>query len=162
SVIANAYLSRSFNLLLNRPISAISGTTTVLTNMPDSKVENKGFDLQIDAALISRPNFNLNVAGNISLNRNKVLDLGDASTILSRGAERSYLTHITTTGQPIGMFYGFKVAGMVRESDMENIAADDVAYNSSSQSFPEGYQIKGPPRSLASSNPLRPGDLYFE
>ncbi|WP_339880134.1 TonB-dependent receptor [uncultured Algoriphagus sp.] len=162
SVIANAYLSRSFDLLLNRPISAISGATSVLTNMPDSKVENKGFDIQIDAAVVSKSNFNLNVSGNISLNRNKVLDLGDASTILSRGAERSYLTHITTTGQPIGMFYGFKVAGMVRQSDMDNIAADDAAYNSSTQSFPEGYEIKGPPRSLASSNPLRPGDLYFE
>jgi len=162
SIIANGYLSRSFNLLLNRPISAISGATSVLTNMPDSKVENKGFDLQLDAAVVSRQNFNLNLSGNISLNRNKVLDLGDASTILSRGAERSYLTHITTTGQPIGMFYGFKVAGMVRQSDMDNIAADDAAYNSASQSFPEGYEIKGPPRSLASSNPLRPGDLYFE
>lgn len=162
SVIANAYLSRSFNLLLNRPISAISGTSTILTNMPDSKVENRGFDIQIDAVAVSKADFNLNVAGNISLNRNKVLDLGDASTILSRGAERSYLTHITTTGQPIGMFYGFKVAGMVRESDMENIAADDAVYNASTQSFPEGYEIQGPPRSLASSNPLRPGDLYFE
>ncbi|WP_232424894.1 SusC/RagA family TonB-linked outer membrane protein [Algoriphagus resistens] len=162
SVIANGYLSRSFNLLLNRPISAISGATSVLTNMPDSKVENKGVDLQIDAALVSIKDFNLNLSGNISLNRNKVLDLGDASTILSRGAERSYLTHITTTGQPIGMFYGFKVAGMVRQSDMDNIAADDAAYNSAAQSFPEGYEIKGPPRSLASSNPLRPGDLYFE
>ena len=162
SVIANAYLSRSFNLLLNRPISAISGATSVLTNMPDSKVENKGFDIQIDAAVVSKSDFNLNLSGNISLNRNKVLDLGDASTILSRGAERSYLTHITTTGQPIGMFYGFKVAGMVRQSDMDNIAADDAAYNSATQSFPEGYEIKGPPRSLASSNPLRPGDLYFE
>ncbi|MBB6329013.1 TonB-linked SusC/RagA family outer membrane protein [Algoriphagus iocasae] len=162
SVIANAYLSRSFNLLLNRPISAISGATSVLTNMPDSKVENKGIDLQVDAAVVSKKDFNLNLSGNISLNRNKVLDLGDASTILSRGAERSYLTHITTTGQPIGMFYGFKVVGMVRESDMENIAADDAVYNAATQSFPEGYQIQGPPRSLASSNPLRPGDLYFE
>lgn len=162
SIIANAYLSRSYNLLFNKPISAISGATSILTNMEDSKVENKGIDIQLDAAVISKSDFNLNVSGNFSLNRNKVLDLGGASTILSRGAERSYLTHITTTGQPIGMFYGFKVMGMVRESDMENIAADDAMYNSSTQSFPEGYEIQGPPRSLASSNPLRPGDLYFE
>ncbi|WP_200977644.1 TonB-dependent receptor [Echinicola sp. 20G] len=161
-VIANAYLSRSYNLLFNRPISAISGTTSILTNMPDSKVENKGIDLQVDAALVSTQDFNLNLSGNFNLNRNKVLDLGGASTILSRGAERSYLTHITTTGQPIGMFYGFKVAGMVTESDMEGIAADDAAYDAATQSFPEGYQLQGPPRSLASSNPLRPGDLYFE
>jgi hypothetical protein len=60
------------------------------------------------------------------------------------------------------MFYGFKVAGMVHKSDMENIAADDAVYNSSTQSFPERYVLKGPARSLASSNPLRPEDLHFE
>ncbi|MFC0182228.1 hypothetical protein ACFFJX_06510 [Pseudarcicella hirudinis] len=52
--------------------------------------------------------------------------------------------------------------GMVRQSDMENIAADNAAYNSATQSFPKGYVIKGPARSTASSNPLKPGDLYFE
>jgi len=162
SIIANAYSSRSYNLLFNRPISAISGTSSILTNMEDSKVENKGMDLQLDGAVISRQDFNLNVSGNFSLNRNKVLDLGGGSTILSRGAERSYLTHITTTGQPIGMFYGFKVAGMVQESDLDNIAADDAIYNPATQSFPDGYEIKGPPRSLSSSTPLHAGDLYFE
>ena len=162
SIIANYYLSRSFNLLFYQPISAISGTSTILTNLRDSKVENKGFDIQVDARAIANQDFTLNVSGNISLNRNKVLDMGGASTIITNGAERSYLTHITQEGQPIGMFYGFKVLGMVRESDMENLAIDDANYNTSTKSFPEGYVLKGPARSLASSNPLRPGDLYFE
>ncbi len=162
SIIANYYLSRSFNLLFYQPISAVSGTSTILTNLRDSKVENKGFDIQVDARAISNQDFTLNVSGNISLNRNKVLDMGGASTIITNGAERSYLTHITQEGQPIGMFYGFKAIGMVRESDMENIAIDNANYNTSTKSFPEGYVLKGPARSLASSNPLRPGDLYFE
>jgi TonB-dependent starch-binding outer membrane protein SusC len=162
SIIANYYISRSYNLLFYQPISAISGTSTILTNLRDSKVENKGFDIQVDARAISNRDFTLNVSGNISLNRNKVLDMGGASTIITNGAERSYLTHITQEGQPIGMFYGFKVKGMVRESDMENLAIDDANYNAASKSFPEGYVLKGPARSLASSNPLRPGDLYFE
>ncbi|WP_257666821.1 SusC/RagA family TonB-linked outer membrane protein [Parapedobacter tibetensis] len=161
SVIANLYLSQSYNLLFYRPISAISGTSTILTNMRNSNVENRGFDLQLDAVVVAKQDFNLNMSGNFSLNRNEVLDLGGASTIITNGAERSYLTHITTTGHPIGMFYGFKVAGMVREVDMENIAKDDAMYDAATQSFPAGYQIQGPPRSLASSNPLRPGDLYF-
>lgn len=162
SIMANYYISRSFNLLFNQPLSAISGASTILTNLRNSKVQNKGIDLQVDARVISTKDFDLNVAGNISVNRNKVLDMGGASTIITNGAERSYLTHITQEGQPIGMFYGFKVKGMVREKDMENIAADNAAYNSSTQSFPAGYQLKGPARSTASTNPLRPGDLYFE
>jgi TonB-linked SusC/RagA family outer membrane protein len=162
SIMANYYISRSFNLLFNQPLSAISGASTILTNLRNSKVQNKGIDLQVDARVISTQEFDLNVSGNISVNRNKVLDMGGASTIITNGAERSYLTHITQEGQPIGMFYGFKVKGMVRESDMENIAADNAVYNSSTQSYPAGYQLKGSARSTASTNPLRPGDLYFE
>ncbi|GAB3163245.1 SusC/RagA family TonB-linked outer membrane protein [Telluribacter humicola] len=162
SIIANYYHSRSYNLLFNQPLSAISGTSTILTNLRNSKVENKGFEIQADARVVSTPDFSLNLSGNISVNRNKVLDMGGASTIITNGAERSYLTHITQEGQPIGMFYGFKVKGMVRQSDMENLAIDDANYNAATQSFPEGYVLKGPARSTASSNPLRPGDLYFE
>ncbi|CAG4990596.1 TonB-dependent receptor P3 [Dyadobacter sp. CECT 9275] len=162
SIIANYYLSRSFDLLFDQPLSAISGASTIRTNLRNSKVENKGFDIQVDARVISTRDFNLNINGNISVNRNKVLNMGGASTIMTAGAERSYLTHITREGQPIGMFYGFKVKGMVRESDMENLAADNANYNASTQKFPEGYVLKGPARSTASTNPLRPGDLYFE
>lgn len=162
SVIFNAYLSNSFNLLFNQPVSAISGTSTILTNLRDSKVQNKGLELQLDGRVISHKDFKLNLSGNISLNRNKVLNMGGANTIITNGAERSYLTHITQEGQPIGMFYGFKVIGMVREKDMENIAIDNANYNASKQSFPAGYVLKGPARSTASSNPLRPGDLIFE
>lgn len=162
SIIANYYLSRSYNLLFNQPLSAISGASTILTNLRNSKVQNTGFDIQADARVISRNDFSLNITGNFSLNRNKVLDMGGANTILSTGAERSYVTHITQEGQPIGMFYGFKVKGMVRESDMENLAADNAVYNAATQKFPEGYVLKGPARSSASTNPLRPGDIYFE
>ena len=162
SFIFNAYLSNSYNLLFNQPVSAISGTSTILTNLRDSKVQNKGVELQVDSRLISTKEFKLNLSGNISFNRNKVLNMGGANTIITNGAERSYLTHITQEGQPIGMFYGFKVIGMVREKDMENLAIDNANYNASKQSFPAGYVLKGPARSTASSNPLRPGDLIFE
>jgi TonB-linked SusC/RagA family outer membrane protein len=161
-VIANYYISRSYNLLFNQPLSAVSGSASILTNLRDSKVENKGLDLQVDARVIQQGSFKLNISGNISVNRNKVLDMGGASTIITNGAERSYLTHITQTGQPIGMFYGFKVKGMVREKDVENLAIDNANYNSATQSFPQGYVLKGPARSTASSNTLKPGDLYFE
>ncbi|MCW8310533.1 TonB-dependent receptor [Sphingobacterium sp. InxBP1] len=139
NVMANFYLSRSFNLLFNQPISAVSGSTSILTNLPNSKVQNKGFDFQIDATLIRKNEFELGFSGNINVNRNKVLDLGGASTILTNGAERSYLTHITQEGSPIGMFYGFKVLGVATE---------------------ENYKTVAP--SAASSTPLQPGDLYFE
>lgn len=161
-LIANGYLSNSYNLLFNQPVSAVSGTSSILTNLRDSKVQNKGIELQIDGRVVSTSDFKLNLSGNIALNRNKVLNMGGANTIFGIGAERSYITHITQQGQPIGMFYGFNVIGMVQEKDMEAIAQDNANYNSATQTYTAGYVRKGPARSTASSNPLRPGDLIFE
>lgn len=161
SFIANYYNSHTFNLLFNQSISAISGSTSYLTNLPDSKIRNRGVDIQIDGWAVRAKDFSLKLSGNIGVNRNKALDLGQAGTILTNGAERSYLTHITRKNDPVGMFYGFKVAGMVRESDMANLAEDDKQYNSSTRTFPDGYKIKGPPRSVAQTAKLMPGDLYF-
>lgn len=159
---ANFYNSNSFNLLFNQPLPAISGAQSVLTNLRDSRVQNTGVDFQLNALLISKEDASLSFNGNISFNKNKVLDMGGASTIFSRGAERSYITHVTQQGYPIGMFYGFKVKGMIRQSDMANIAEDDKSYNASTRTFPAGYKLKGPARSLASNTPLTPGDIYFE
>jgi hypothetical protein len=64
-------------------------------------------------------------------------------------------------GQPIGMFYGLRVAGMVRQADMDNINADRAVYISNGNKFPAGYKLKGVPISTYSSTPLNPGDLYF-
>ena len=161
-LIANGYLSNSYNLLFNQPVSAISGTTSILTNLSNSKIRNQGFEFQLDGRAISTPDFKLNLSGNMSFNRNKVLNMGGANTILTAGAERSYITHITQEGQPVGMFYGFKVIGMVRQKDVDNLAADNSVYNAATQSFPVGYVLKGPARSTASTNPLRPGDLIFQ
>lgn len=162
SLIVNYYDSRTYNLLFNNNISAIAGTSTILTNLRNSKIQNKGWDIQLDGKPIVSKNFNLNLSGNISINRNKVLNLGGASTIITNGAERSYLTHITQAGQPIGMFYGYQVAGMVRQKDVAGIAADDAVYKANNNTFPSGYKLQGPARSTAQSNPLKPGDLYFK
>lgn len=139
SVMTNFYLSRSSNLLFNQPISAVSGATTMLTNLPNSKVENKGFDVQVDARIVRTQDWEFGFSGNINVNRNKVLDLGGASTIITNGAERSYNTHITQEGSPIGMFYGFQVQGIATEENYDQVAP-----------------------SAASTTPLQPGDLYFE
>ena len=161
SLIVNYYLSKSYNLLVLRSISAASGSTSILTNLKDADIRNTGFDAQIDAKIIATKKFNFNFSGNVTLNKNKVVSLGGASAIYAAGAERSYTTHVTMEGETVGMFYGLKVGGMVRQSDMANIATDN-ANLLSDNTFPKGYVLKGPPRSTYSSTPLSPGDLYFQ
>ncbi len=160
-IIGNYYLSDSYNLLFNQPVSALSGSQSILTNLNNSKVSNKGFDLQLDGKPIVGKDFNLDISGNISFNRNKVLALGNGNTIITNGAERSYLTNITETGEPIGMFYGYKVGGIVQQSDMANIAADQAVYKANGNSYPAGYVLKGHAQSSFSTTPLEPGDLWF-
>lgn len=166
-VIANYYISRSYNLLYNKTISALagstlSGSTSILTNLTNSNIQNRGFDLQLDARLVQAKDFTLNFNGNITANRNKVVSLGGASEIQINGAERSYITHVTREGEPISMFYGFKVAGMVREADMAMVNADQAVYRANGNKIPAGYKVQGVPISTFSSTPLNPGDLYFQ
>lgn len=161
NLMVNYYISKSYDLLFSQNITAGSGSTTILTNLRDAEVRNTGFDAQVDARIIATKDFTFNVSGNITTNKNKVMSLGGASPIYSAGAERQYTTHVTMVGQPIGMFYGIKVKGMVRQSDMANIAADNAALLPNN-TFPAGYKLKGPPRSSYSATPLNPGDLYFE
>jgi len=136
---ANYYLSKSYNLLFNQPISAVSGASTILTNLNGGKIQNKGLDFQLDGKIINGRDFTFGASGNISFNKNKVLNLGGASTIYSNGGERSYVTNITEEGQPIGMFYGYKVAGLVTAANLGKV-----------------------PVSSASTNPTKVGDLYFQ
>ncbi len=139
SVIANYYVSYSTDLLYYQPISAISGSTTILTNLRNSQIRNRGFDFQLDGRAVNAKDFSLNISGNIAVNRNMVTKLSGNNTIIINGAERSYLTNITQQGQPVGMFYGFKVAGIVTPETLGKVAP-----------------------SASQSNPLRVGDMYFE
>ena len=138
SVLVNYYLSYSRDILYTQPISAISGSTTILTNLRNSQVRNKGFDFQLDGRVINTKDFTFNLSGNISINRNLVTKLSGNNTIIINGAERSYLTNITQQGQPVGMFYGFKVGGMVTAENISKVSP-----------------------SASQSNPLHVGDLYF-
>jgi TonB-linked SusC/RagA family outer membrane protein len=162
SVIFNYYISNSYNLLYNQSISALAGSTSILTNLKNSDIINKGFDLQLDAKLIQSKDFNFGISGNIMVNKNKVVSLGGASEIQSNGAERPYVTHVTKEGSPVGSFYGISVAGMVKEKDIANVNADLAVYKANGNKFPASYKLLGFPISTFSSTPLRAGDLYFK
>ena len=162
SVIVNYYISKSYNLLYNQNISSLSGTTSILTNLRNSNIRNSGFDLQLDIKAIQSRDFNVNFSGNITANKNKVVSLGGASEIQTNGAERSYITHVTRVGDPVGSFYGVKVGGMVREKDMAGVNADQAVYKANGNKFPAGYKLQAFPISTFSTTPLNPGDLYFK
>ncbi|MDP8911478.1 MAG: SusC/RagA family TonB-linked outer membrane protein, partial [Actinomycetota bacterium] len=119
SVTADYYRKRTSNLLLEVRLPFETGFQSALANR--GSVENRGVELGVEATVF-KPNdddgFQWRANLNFARNRNKVTNLG--------GPEYIEADFITTdynlpgsrivVGQPMGAFYGFRSAGVVRDS----------------------------------------------
>jgi len=119
SLTADYYTKRTKDLLLSIELPIETGFETALANR--GSIENKGIELGLDADLITNTrkdalqwHSNLNFAKN----KNKVTDLGGEPTIFADLITTDYNLpgQMITVGQPIGMFYGFKSGGVIRDS----------------------------------------------
>ena len=101
------YNKKTSDLLFSRPVTGISGTTSLLGNI--GEVENKGIEFTINTVNVATKNFRWTTSLNISRNRNKVLKIdGEQQEILSQDARYA---NALVVGKPIGVFYGVKYAG---------------------------------------------------
>ncbi len=109
TILADWYRKETQDLLLDRPISATSGQTTVLQNI--GNMENKGFELQL-GALILKPSdpkgFRWNADFNIAWNHNKVLKLFENQPIPVGGYDVGRID----VGHPLGAFYTLHFTGV--------------------------------------------------
>lgn len=69
----DVYDAKTHDLLLNRQISPVQGISVITQNI--GKTENRGVELSIGAVAVQQKNFNWTLSGNISLNRNKIVEL---------------------------------------------------------------------------------------
>jgi TonB-linked SusC/RagA family outer membrane protein len=115
---ADVYRKRTSNLLLQVSLPFETGFESALANR--GAVENKGFELGLDADVIKgdKRDFRWHTNFNYAHNRNKVLSLGGESQIFADLITTDYNLPGTLiqVGQPIGMFYGFKSLGIIRDS----------------------------------------------
>ncbi|GAA4317032.1 TonB-dependent receptor [Mucilaginibacter gynuensis] len=108
NVTAEYYKKLTTNMLLNVEIPAVAGFGNIITNI--GKLQNKGLELGINYR-DKYGKVSFNTGFNISFNRNKVLEIdGDRNSLLTGAFYDGY--NISEVGQPIGMFYGFKVLGI--------------------------------------------------
>src|SRR5690606_27130282 len=113
------------DLLLSRPVPVITGGTSTVSNI--GELENKGFEFSINSRNIVRRELTWNTSLNLSINRNKVLELyGNDDPI--RTGSRYDGTTITAKGQPIAMYYGFIVQGVYRDAAEAAASGIDRAY----------------------------------
>ena len=97
----NYYIKRVKDLLIDRNVAPTTGFSTLLDNF--GSLENKGFEIVLNAVPVQSKNFSWDVTGIFNRNRNKALRIGQALTLFSTngGAPVAIIE-----GQPIGIFYG--------------------------------------------------------
>jgi hypothetical protein len=69
----DVYNTNTHDLLLNRQISPVQGISKITQNI--GKTNNKGIELSIGAVAVDQKDFTWNISGNISMNRNKIVEL---------------------------------------------------------------------------------------
>ena len=121
------YDKQTSDLLRERNLALSSGYDKMWVN--DDKIQNRGFEVTVDADILQTKDWQLSGTLIYSRNRNKVKDLGntlesglvtDPMTGMlfeysgnSLEQYRDY-TNILAIGQPVNVFYGYKVDGIVQ------------------------------------------------
>ncbi|RKR14911.1 TonB-linked SusC/RagA family outer membrane protein [Maribacter vaceletii] len=123
------------DLLRERLLSPSSSYDRMWVN--DGEIENQGVEVTIDSRIFDKEKWGLNATLLFSKNKNKVVSLGDE---LASGLNTDALTgmkyefsgsqveafrsipNILAVGQPINVFYGYKVDGII-QSEAEGLAA---------------------------------------
>ena len=106
---ADAYYSRTTDMLFDVPVPALSGHTKSRVNI--GSMENKGVELTM-SHYKKIGDFSYGISANWSLNRNKVLSLGDEDAPIILASSYSGAYYITQVGQPIGCYYLLAQAGI--------------------------------------------------
>ncbi len=110
------YKSVTDRLLLQQSAMAFTGVPQFWNNL--GKLENKGFELEVNTRNIQTKDFTWTTSANISQNRNKILELGTEAFLLNQG-ERTEV-YRNKVGDPLVKYYGFKTDGVWLSQDQIN------------------------------------------
>ncbi|MDN5213250.1 TonB-dependent receptor [Fulvivirgaceae bacterium BMA12] len=106
------YIKTTNDLLYTLQIPNTTGFSTIVSNI--GSMENKGFELDINTHNLAGA-FEWNTNFNLSMNRNKLLDLGGQVTEFVETTRN--VTAIAMVGEPLGNFYGYEVAGIFQQGE---------------------------------------------
>ena len=124
------YDKKTKDLLLSKRLPPDLGFTTLLVNA--GNVRNRGTELGLNVNVINGDAntgaFRWTTSFNWSRNRNEVTDLGgDTLAFASRSAEDLNISGtIMKVGEPLGVFYGYKVGGILRDTTAARVYSEAV------------------------------------
>lgn len=107
------YRKLTEDMLLNAPVPSSSGYTQVTRNI--GSMENKGVEFALNSVNMVNKDFKWDTHFNISINRNKVLELTGGADIFSGST-------IIREGEPVSSFFGF-----VHQGTWDTDEADQAA-----------------------------------
>jgi TonB-linked SusC/RagA family outer membrane protein len=124
----NYYYTNTYDLLLRRTISSVHGITSILENIGETK--NTGLEMSLVSRNIVLPNFMWSTSGNISFNRNEIVDL--------YGDGRDDVANSWFIGQPINVNFDYVVDGVWQLDE-----ADEAAQWGSEPGFVKLRDVNG-------------------
>lgn len=127
------YVKNTDDLLYNTPVPGTSGFTNRISNV--GSMQNKGFEIVLNAVNVDKGEFKWTSSLNFAHNQNKVTKLDGEVTELP-GNDGRFLNSLIV-GQPIGVFYGPKYAGV----DPDN--GDALFYLEDGESTTNDYNDAG-------------------
>jgi TonB-linked SusC/RagA family outer membrane protein len=115
---AEYYNKKTNDLLFSVPIPSFSGFQERLENL--GEIENKGYEFEATSKNLIKA-LKWNTSFNLTLNRNKVLNLpnGGADIMFTNAPSfsGSVENSILRVGEPVGSFYGYVYQGVYQEGD---------------------------------------------
>ena len=101
------YKRTSDQLLLNNPVSYVTGFNNGIVNL--GKVENSGLEFELRTKNVASENFSWNTTLIASTNKNELLDYGESDGALTEDGFNRGSQWINSVGNPISSFYGYVV-----------------------------------------------------
>lgn len=123
SLTADYYYKRTNDLLNSTPVPLSTGYSSMSRNV--GSVENKGLDIAVSAAVLPGP-VKWDLGLNLSINRNKVLELAGGADIFGTtiGLPISLPVNLVREGHPIGVFYGYVEDGLTPDGAINYVDQD--------------------------------------
>lgn len=112
----DGYYSITRALLFAMPTQSFIGHTHFWNNI--GRVRNSGMEIQLDTYNFDRKNFKWETNFNLSLNRNRLLEIAGEESVINQG-ERSE-NYIAQVGSPLIQYYGFETIGVWNSVDEIN------------------------------------------
>lgn len=105
NVSVDYYSKKTEDLLLDAPVTATSGYTTVMKNI--GNLRNRGWELAVNADAIRTKDFSWGIDFIISANRNKILKLGEENEDIYMGPYFLDTTNILRVGEAVNSYVGY-------------------------------------------------------